>query len=87
MSSLRITKTYRETLGAYFKLYQDGKEHRNNQQGPGGNEELISELKNTVEGIKNRLNEAQDQNSKLEDKAEKNTQKAKKRKNSRMQRG
>ena len=74
MSSVWITKNYRETLGAYFKLYQDGKEHRNNQQGPGGNEELISELKNTVEGIKSRLDEAEDQISKLEHKVEKNTQ-------------
>ena len=33
----------------------------------------ISELKNTVEGIKRRLNEAEGQVSKLEDKVEKNT--------------
>ena len=35
----------------------------------------ISELNNTVEGMKSRLNEAEDQFSKLEDKVEKNTQK------------
>ena len=33
----------------------------------------MSELKNTVEGIKTRLDEAEDQISKLEDKVEKNT--------------
>ena len=35
----------------------------------------ISELKNTVEGIKSRLDEAEDQNSNLGKKVEKNTQK------------
>ena len=35
----------------------------------------ISELKNTVEGIKSRLHDAEDWTSKLEDKVEKNTQK------------
>ena len=34
----------------------------------------ISELKNTVEGIKSRLDEAEDWNSELDDKVEKNTQ-------------
>ena len=34
----------------------------------------IPELKNTVQGIKTRLDEAEDQISKLEDKVEKNTQ-------------
>ena len=34
----------------------------------------ISELKNTVEGIKSRLDEADDQSSELKDKVEKNTQ-------------
>ena len=35
----------------------------------------ISELKNIVEGIKSRLDEAEDQISKLEEKVERNTQK------------
>ena len=35
----------------------------------------ISELKNTVEGIKSRLEEAENWMSELEDKVEKNTQK------------
>ena len=35
----------------------------------------ISELKNTGEGIKSRLDEAEDQISKLQEKVEKNTQK------------
>ena len=37
----------------------------------------ISELNNTVEGIKNRLDEAEDQIRELEDKVEKNTQQEK----------
>ena len=36
---------------------------------------IISELQNTVEGIKSRLDEAEDWISELEDKVEKNTQK------------
>ena len=40
----------------------------------------ISELKNTVEGMKRRLDETEVWISKLEDKVEKNTQKSKKRK-------
>ena len=36
---------------------------------------IISELKNTGEGMKSKLDEAEDQISELEDKVEKNTQK------------
>ena len=36
---------------------------------------IISELKNTVEGMKSRLDEAEDWFSELQDKVEKNTQK------------
>ena len=46
-------------------------------------------MKNTVEGIKSRLDEAEDQISKLEDKLEKKPRMRKKRKNDseRMRRG
>ena len=40
----------------------------------------ISEIKNTLEGITSRLDEAEDQISELEDKVEKNTQREQKRK-------
>ena len=36
---------------------------------------IISEIKNTLEGITSRVDEAEDQISKLEDKVEKNTHK------------
>ena len=43
---------------------------------------IISELKNTVEGIKSRLGESEDQIRELEDKVEKNTQTKKRKRHS-----
>ena len=59
MSSIRLPKTTGNLEGNYLELHQHEKGHRNYQQKPGGNEvfSTISELKNTVEGIKSRLHE------------------------------
>ena len=42
------------------KIYQREKGNGNYQEGPRGMKSTISELKNTVEGIKSRLDEAED---------------------------
>ena len=60
MSSLKISKNYRETMMNQCKIYQREKGNGNYQEGPRGMKSTISELKNTVEGIKSRLDEAED---------------------------
>ena len=67
-------KTTGKLWGTYYQLYQHEEIQRNNQQEPRGNEEHISELKNIAEGIKIRLDEAEDWISELQDKVEKSSQ-------------
>ena len=73
-----LTENYQKLQGNYnwthCKLYQHEKGNRNYQQGPRRNEEYNFWTKNTVEGIKSWLHEAEDRISELEDKVEKNNQ-------------
>ena len=84
MSSHRITKrellqgNYNELTANYIKMK---KEIETINKGKEETKNTILELKNTVEGVKSRLDEAEDWTCKLEDKLEiKTTGKSKKRK-------
>ena len=75
MSSQRITKNYRETTIELTANYINmKKEIETINKGQEETKNTISELKNTVEGIKSRPYEAEDWISELEVKVEKNTQ-------------
>ena len=73
-----LSENYKKLQGYYKKLtanYMHEKGHRNYQQETGGNEEYNFWTEETVEGIKSRLDEAENWIGKLEDKVEKNFQK------------
>ena len=66
-------REFKEMLTRMLKSMK--KWHRNHKKGPVRNTEYsIFEMKNTLEGIKSSLNEADNKISNLENKVEKNTQ-------------
>ena len=67
MSSIRITGKKQET---YYESHQHEKVHRNYQQEPGRNEEYNFWIKNTVERVKTKLDETEDQIRELENMVE-----------------
>ena len=74
MSSQRIMKNLQGNYDEVTANYMNMKQGNRNQQGPRDMNNIIFELKNTLEGLKSRLDEAEDRISELEEKIEKNTQ-------------
>ena len=73
-----LTENYPKLQGNYEKLtanHINMKKDIETIKEPWGNENTISELKNIVERIKSRLDEAKDQISELDGKVDKNSQK------------
>ena len=69
-----MPKTTWKLQWTHYKQYKHDKGNRNYQQRPRGNEEYNFWTKDTVEGNKSRLDEAEDRISELEEKVEENTQ-------------